>query len=93
MNKHIIDKEIKAFAIKTLHTKKDKSKILFEEGEVLNITYHISGTVYIYRPNGFKSSYSEHKDNGNWSYEEIKGYFITFAEWRQQQIDKILNEL
>ena len=83
--------EIKALALKTLLTK-NKSKLLFEEGEILNIKYDRDGMIHIYSSNGYSSSYSDLKDEYNWSYEEIKDYFITLADWRQQQIDSILND-
>jgi len=83
--------EIKAIALKTLLTK-ENHKVLFEQGEILTVKYDTDGTVHIYSPNGYSSSYSDLKDQYNWSYEEIKDYFITLADWRQQQIDKILDD-
>lgn len=93
---------IKVVAIKTLYTKAPGNKsILFKEGDILFITkkensdIRLEGkyTYSFYFENGtFSSSYNNHFDYYEWSIDEIKDYYIPLAEWRDQQINSILDD-
>ena len=87
----------KIICIKTLYNKKyhksmDNNRIIFHKGDVLYI--EASPPVYHFR-NKDLSIYATFDDSSNdtlWSLDEIRDYYMTMAEWREQQINSILDD-
>jgi capsular polysaccharide biosynthesis protein len=76
--------------------------VCIEDFQIVLIT-----NIYVYKVGDIVEIYDVHKeyesaypvrvkknngDKNNFTYEEIKKYFILLYEWRNQQIDKILED-
>ena len=60
------------------------SKLILKEGIIIEVSYHLNGYYYTEMGTTFYFTYLEEPI--------IKEYFAPLGEWRDKQIDEILND-
>jgi hypothetical protein len=85
----------KIICTKTLYNKSgpmNENRIIFRKGDILYI--EVTHTIYYFRSKDLTvyGAFNDSSDHDIWSMEEIKDYYMTMAEWREQQINSILDD-